>query len=46
MGGLLLRVGLGGMTLAAYFELDETRIPGEADDMEVGVELILNGPGE
>lgn len=41
-----LRVGLGCRTLDVILVVVETTMPGEADDMEVGVELILKGPGE
>jgi hypothetical protein len=41
-----LRVGLSCRTLEVIFAAVETMIPGEVDDMEVGVELMLKGPGE
>jgi rhodanese-related sulfurtransferase len=34
------------VTREPYLELEVMRIPGDAEDMEVGVELTLKGPGE
>jgi hypothetical protein len=42
----LLRVGLFWTVLEPSPDAAESSIPGECEDMEVGVEVTLNGPGE
>lgn len=41
-----LRVGLSCRILVVVFMVMGATRPGDADDIEVGVELMLNGPGE